>query len=105
MWNGRGYPLSTIYVDAAEMVFENPDWDVWQDDGSVEKIVGPREFRHALSAIINTLVQNSFIILGLWEDSDSAKPDPEAEPGTWEHMIAVAPPFMRLWAAYRPDVF
>ncbi len=104
MWNGRGYPLSSVYTDAAEMVFDNPHWDVWQEDGSVKKIVGPREFRHALSAILNTLVQNNFIILGLWEDSDSAQPNPEAKPGSWEHMIAVAPPFMRLWAVYRPDV-
>jgi SAM-dependent methyltransferase len=104
MWNGRGYPISQIYNDAAEMVFESPEWDVWHEDGSMDKIVGPREFRHALSTIINTLAQNRFILLGLWEDSDSAKPDPSAEPGTWEHMIAVAPPFLRLWAVYRPDV-
>ncbi len=104
-WNGRGYPLNQIYKDGAEMIFDDPHWDVWQEDGSIQKVVGPREFRHALSAIINTLVQNQFLLIGLWEDSESAKPDPDAEPGSWEHLIAVAPPFLRIWAVYRPELF
>ena len=91
-------------ADAAEVVFADPHWDVWQEDGSIQKVVGPREFRHALSAIVNTLVQSGFLIFGLWEDTDSAQPDPNAEPGTWEHYIAVAPPFMRVWAVYQPGV-
>lgn len=104
-WDGRGYLISHVYTDATEVVFPDPHWEVWQDDGSSQKVIGPREFRHALSAIVNTLVQSGFIILGMWEDTDSAKPDPSAEPGSWEHYIAVAPPFLRIWAVYRPDLF
>lgn len=105
LWNGRGYTISHIYADAAEVEFADPHWDVGQEDGSIQKFVGPREFRHALSAIVNTLVQSGFLILGLWEDTDSAQPDPNTKPGTWEHYIAVAPPFLRIWAVYRPEVF
>jgi SAM-dependent methyltransferase len=105
LWNGRGYPLKHIYTDGDEVIFADPHWDVWQDDGSIQKVIGPREFRHTLSTIVNTLIQNGFLILGLWEDAEQSRPDPNAEPGTWEHYIAVAPPFLRLWASYRPEVF
>ena len=97
-WDGNGYPLNQAYVDEAEVLFASPEWDVWQDDGTIKKVVGPREFRHALSTIINELIGHGFTILGVWEDTDRTVPDAQAKPGTWEHLLAVAPQFMRLWA-------
>ena len=41
-------------------------------------------------------------LLGVWEESSG---DPAAEPGTWEHLKAVAPPWLTFWAIYRPDIF
>ncbi len=32
-------------------------------------------------------------------------PDPNAEPGTWEHFISVAPPWLAFWTVYRPEIF
>ncbi len=98
LWDGRGYPLKLPYVDGAELAVENPDWVVRQADGTERVMTGPREFRHTLSAVVNTLIAQGFVLLGLWEDSEDTAPDPQAEPGTWAHFVAVAPPYLRLWA-------
>lgn len=91
-WN-NGYPLREIYQDG-EMHFDNSDWEVWHDDGSMVKVPGPREFRHTLSHFINSLILHGFVILGIWEELSG---DPQAKPGTWEHFKAVAPPWFHLW--------
>ncbi len=65
------------------------------------RIVGPREFRHKLGTVVNGLVSLGFSVLGLWESKDG---DAEAEPGTWEHFMAICPPYLELWAAYRPSI-
>lgn len=102
-WDGNGYPLKQPYIDGAEMIYEDSEWEVWQEDDIVEKVEGPREFRHALSTIINGLTNQGFIIKGLWEDTDRTPPNPNAEPGTWEHFVTIAPPFMVVTAVYQPE--
>ena len=37
-------------------------------------------------------------------DRKDAQPDPDAEPGSWDHLSAIAPPWLAFWATYRPDV-
>lgn len=98
-WTGEGYLLRRPYVDGAEM--EDPTWDVWAEDGTTSRIEGPREFRHAMSTMVNGMVARRFVILGLWE---AESPHPEAAPGTWDHYMTVAPPFLTVWAVLRPDV-
>ncbi len=100
-WDGRSYPLKDPYLDGVEVQFADEHWDVEQPDGTVKHVVGPKEFRHILSGVVNTLVGHGFIILGLWEET-SADPDPE--PGSWDHYKLIAPPWLQIWAAYRPDV-
>ena len=101
-WNGAGYPLTRPYFDGAELIFADPYWEVDGGDGGSKRAKGPREFRHTLSTVINGLVERGFVILGVWEESSG---DPQAEPGTWEHYKAIAPPWLTLWATYRPDMF
>ena len=101
-WNGNGYPLKQPYVDGGELVFQDPCWEIWNDGGSNQRIKGPREFRHTLSTIVNTLVRLGFIILGAWEETTRA---PDARPGSWDHFTSIAPPYLTFWAAYCPDVF
>ncbi len=91
-WDGQGYPLSQPYTDGK--VTGDPDWDVWQLDGTVERVRGPHEFRHTLSTLINGMVRHDFIILGLWE---GPRGDPNAAPGSWNHFIAIAPPYLTFW--------
>jgi SAM-dependent methyltransferase len=100
-WNGEGYLLKRPYIDGAEVIFEDSHWYVGEQQIKVE---GPREFNHSLSTIVNTLAGHGFVIRGLWEDSVGDTPDLDAEPGSWEHFIAIAPPYMILVATYQPGV-
>ncbi len=101
-WNGESYPLSRPYVDGSEVVYADPYWEVYADDGTSKRVKGPREFRHTLSTMVNSLVDLRFVILGVWEETSQ---DPNADPGTWEHFKTIAPPWLTFWAVYRPDVF
>ena len=89
-WDGSGYPIKQPYEQGAQFAHADPHWDVEQRDGSTKRIVGPHEFIHTLGTIINGLVENGFIILGF---SEGPEGDAEAEPGSWEHMIAYVKPF------------
>ena len=104
-WNGESYPLIFPYLDGTEVTSLHPDWTHWDvetEGGNWVKVPGPKEFRHILSTLINGLVRQGFVILGFWEDSSG---DLQAESGSWEHYQAFAPPFLSLWALYRPEVF
>jgi len=94
-WDGRGYPLRLLYVDGGEVLYDDPDWDVWDEAGNVVRVTGPREFRHSLGTLVNGLLERGFVLLGLWEALEG---DANATPGSWDHFQAVAPPYLRLWA-------
>ena len=102
-WNGIGYPLSLPYIDGAEIildqVFNNPDWEITDANGVVQRIKGPREFRHSLSTLLNGLIQREFVLRHFAEET-SANPNPT--PGSWEHYKLVVAPYLSLWATYRP---
>jgi SAM-dependent methyltransferase len=100
-WNGEGYPLKLPYADGAEVVSADTRWEVWDEEGNRRMVEGPREFRHALSTLVNGLVERGFLILGLWEDLGG---DADAAPGTWEHFKRIAPPAFSVWCRYRPEV-
>jgi hypothetical protein len=104
-WDGEGYRLQVPYIDGQEVTELFPNWGVWdveQSPGEWIKVPGPKEFRHHLGTVITGLAQRNFVILGLWEASIG---DPTAEPGSWEHYTAFAPPWMKVWTQLRPDVF
>ena len=96
-WNGEGYLLKRPYIDGAEVIFEDSSWYLGEQK---VKVVGPREFNHSLSTVVNALVRHGFVIRGLWEYTDGSTADLDAEPGSWEHFIAIAPPYMILVATY-----
>ncbi|MCO5199663.1 MAG: class I SAM-dependent methyltransferase [Anaerolineae bacterium] len=92
-WRDRGYPLRRRYGDG-ELVWDDDLWDVEQEDGSIIRVPGPREFSHSMSTMINTLVANRLQVIGFWEVQPL---NPNAAPGTWEHLVAVAPPWLQFW--------
>jgi SAM-dependent methyltransferase len=100
-WNGAGYSLSQPYVDGALVEYADQAW-VYNRDAATALVPPPREYRHTLSAVVNGLVGHGFIIEHLSDAADFT-PDPQAAPGTWQHLVAVAPPWLTIWAAYRPD--
>ena len=95
-WTGRGYELRHRYVDGAEMVLDDPQWDVRRPDGSVERVLGPREWRHGLGTVVNGLIDRGMTIRMLGE---SIGGDPAAAPGTWPHLESIAPMWLTLWSA------
>ena len=101
-WNGQGYPLNQPYIDGAEVVPDDPYWDVDRGDGTRKRVRGPKEFRHSLNTLVNGLIEQDFVIL---DGSEETGGNPHAEPGSWEHFKSIAPPYLIFWACYRPDVF
>jgi SAM-dependent methyltransferase len=100
-WNGQGYLLHRPYVEG-EIIFDDLYWDIDDEDGNNKRVKGPKEFRHTLSTLLNGLIKQGFMILCMTEDTGD---DPDAEPGTWQHFMAVAAPWLHFWASYRPGVF
>jgi hypothetical protein len=101
-WNGEGYTIKHPYVKGAEITCEDQEW-VYNRSKSGAAIPPPREFRHTLNTLISGLVEQGFIIQHV-SDYSSFNPDPNAEPGTWDHFVSIAPPWLSFWATYRPDV-
>jgi SAM-dependent methyltransferase len=99
-WNGAGYTLRYPYLEGAEIGYEDAEW-VYDRSGA--PVPPPREFRHTLSALVSGLVEHGFVILHLSDYTDFT-PEPDAEPGTWGHLVSIAPPWLCFWSAYRPDV-
>jgi SAM-dependent methyltransferase len=98
-WDGTGYRLRRPYADGAEIVYDDPDWEVAQPDGTVRRVAGPREFRHGLGTLVNGLLDRGFALLGLWEGPAG---DAGAEPGSWAHFTSIAPPWLTFWARRGP---
>jgi SAM-dependent methyltransferase len=101
-WNGVGYTLKQPYRDGTELRIDDPAW-VYDRSRETNAIPPSREFRHTLSALVRGLVGHGFVIVHL-SDEFGFTPDPEAEPGTWAHLLSIAPPWVSFWTWYRPDV-
>ena len=97
MWTDQGYAIRKPYVDGSELVELDPHWDVTDVDGVQRRVLGPREFQHALGPVLTDLAGLGFCLKGMWERPDDG--DPNAEPGTWDHFISVLPPW--LWMLFK----
>jgi SAM-dependent methyltransferase len=100
-WNGEGYVLKQPYIDGAEVSYEDQGW-VYDRSQTDKPIQFPREYRHTLSTLIGGLVEQSFMILHI-SDYSGFYPNPQAEPGTWDHFVSIAPPWLSFWAFYRRE--
>ncbi len=90
-WDGKAYPLNSLYLDGEDLSERFPDWDVEQPDGTFVKRDSPHEFRHTLGTVLNTMAGAGFILLGLWE---WMRKDKNPEPGSWAHFTQVVPPYL-----------
>ena len=105
-WDGAGYALRQPYLDGAPIQAEDEAWVYRQGDdaGGASRppsIPAPREYRHTLSTVVNGLAAHGFTIRRL-EDMVSTCPDPDAAPGTWDHFVSIAPPWLIVWCSYQP---
>jgi ubiquinone/menaquinone biosynthesis C-methylase UbiE len=90
-WDGNAYALKNLYIDGEDLSVRFPDWGVDQLDGTTIKCKSPHEYRHALSTVMNRMVENGFGLLGLWE---WMRNDENPVPGSWAHFTQVAPPYL-----------
>lgn len=97
-WDGETYLLQHPYIDGFEITRYYPHWDVEDGNGGWVKVESPKEYRHALSTVLNGLISNGFSILHFEEELSKVE---EPEPGTWEHFKSVAPPYFTIWCELR----
>lgn len=94
-WNGSGYLFREPYEQDAIITYDDQDW-VYDRDSNT-RIARPVEYRHTLSTVINGLIQAGFSIRYLSDTSDM-HPDAQSEPGSWDHFVAFAPPWLSILA-------
>ncbi len=99
-WTPQGYPVNQPYQNGAQLHFADPFWTFTDDEGNEHRVEGPHEFLHTFSFMLNTLIRSGFIVLGMREGPAG---DPSAEPGSWEHLLTVLPPFVALGMVYQAD--
>ncbi|MFB4278213.1 class I SAM-dependent methyltransferase [Nonomuraea sp. MTCD27] len=97
-WNGDGYTLAQPYTDEAATSYPDQEW-VYDRTTGGQRIVEPREYRQTLSRIVNGLVGEGFLLTFLREVQGGRG---DAEPGSWEHFMMVAPPWLEFVCQYRP---
>ena len=97
-WNGEGYALKNPYLEGAEIQREDPDWVYDREQHA--PIQPSREFCHTLSTLVSGLTANGFVITHI-SDYAGFYPDAEAKPGTWDHFVSVAPPWLTFWTTYQ----
>jgi ubiquinone/menaquinone biosynthesis C-methylase UbiE len=90
-WDGKAYPLSSLYRDGEDISERFPHWNVEQADRTTIQRDSPHEFRHTLSTTLNTMAGNGFVLLGLWE---WMRTDENPELGSWAHFTQVIPPYL-----------
>lgn len=95
-----GYTLKHPYINGAEITYNDQDW-VYTRDASTKSVPAPKEYRHTLSTLMNGLLELGFVIEHVSDTTDMA-PDLNSEPGTWDHFVAYAPPWLAFWTTYRP---
>src|SRR6185437_2829212 len=84
------------------IVHADPEWVYDRGLHAGEPIPGTRDYRQTLSHLFNGLVNFGFIVDRLSENKDIT-PDAAAEPGSWNHLVAYAPPWLAFWSRYLPS--
>ncbi len=94
-WTEAGYPIKQTYITGQKLQYTDAEWTFEDDDGNPQKVEGPHEFMHTYSAVLNGLIAANFRINGFreWPEGDAG-----ADPGTWEHLLSVVPPFVSVTA-------
>jgi ubiquinone/menaquinone biosynthesis C-methylase UbiE len=100
-WTGEGYLLRHRYIQGRDLSLLAPHWDVENVDGNISQVSSPKEFVHTLSTVVNTLSSHGFVIRHL---SEATGEDTESNPGSWNHFMQVAAPWLTIWCIYMPEL-
>lgn len=96
----EGYRITRAYKDG-EAEFADDYWDVEHEDGSKQRVLGPREFSHTWTTMHNGLAERGFVIRHVSEYKNT---EPNPEVGSWQHFMSLLPPYITYWMVYRPDI-
>jgi SAM-dependent methyltransferase len=96
-WDGRGYSLKEPYVEGAVVLGFDEEWVYPVEPGEAARVMPSREYRHGFGTLVGGLAGAGFRLLRASED-ESINLDPEAEPGTWDHFVSIARPWLTLLA-------
>ena len=99
-WNGDAYPLRNRYEEGEVIYATGEEWTFRAADGSRQRVQGPREFRHNMETLLNGPIELGFTLLQMSERPYS-DPEEDPEPGTWEHLQSIAPPYLGFWWKHR----
>lgn len=94
-WDGRGYVVARPHVEGAAVGGFDEEW-VYEREGR-GAISPPVEYRHGLGTLVAGLTENDFQIERVSED-EFMRPDPGAEPGTWDHFMHYVRPWLTFLA-------
>lgn len=94
-WTGDGYLLDGPYIGGAEIISSDQEW-VYDRESNAE-IDRPVEYRHNLMTLVNGLISEGFSIKHL-SDSTDINPNISSKPGSWDHFVAFAPPWLTILA-------
>ena len=100
-WNGEGYTLNLPYVDGAPVTLPDAEWVYANSKKERPAVRECREYRQTFSKLLNGLIELNFELFHV-SDSKHLWPDPEAQPGTWSHLISIAPVWLSFWLRYQP---
>ncbi len=95
-----GYRITRPYKDG-EAEFADNHWDVEKEDGTKQRVLGPREFCHTWPTMHNGLAERGFVIRHVKEYKNT---EPNPEVGSWDHFMSLLPPYITYWMVYRPDL-
>ncbi len=98
-WTGEGYLLTRPFRDGEAIGTEDEIWVHRGGPAVSATIPAPREYRHTLGTLVGGLVEHGFSIRQI-SDSPGVWPDPDATPGTWDHFVAIAPPWLSFWCVF-----
>jgi SAM-dependent methyltransferase len=94
LWKGVGYPIWQSYKDGCKIKTEDPNWEFENKKGKGVRVKSPQEFKHTLSTVLNGLIKRGFRISKFEEHIEE---NYNNKPGTWEHYVSVAAPWLYLW--------
>lgn len=101
-WDGNGYPLRYPYIQGEHYTRPEQEWVYDRSRHDVE-IPPSREYRHTLSTLVSGLVETGFLIVHISDYAD-LHPDADGPPGTWDHFVSIAPPWLSFFTRYQPEI-
>lgn len=98
-WDGESYRLRAPYVQGRTVTTPDASWVFREDQKPISPPQPNIEYVQTLSGILNGLVAKGFTLFH-FSDNKDMYPDLNAEPGSWDHFVAYAPPWLSFWLRF-----